>query len=83
MSFHFVMPTNLYGPNTNYNLEKSHVQPVMIRKFHLAKLLAYDNFEGSKQNLRLEKTNEEIVEHLSRYTREWKCKRNIVEVWNS
>lgn len=33
-----VMPTNLYGPNDNYDLENSHVLPAMIRKFHLAKL---------------------------------------------
>ncbi len=32
-----VMPTNLYGPNDNYDLEKSHVLPAMIRKFHEAK----------------------------------------------
>lgn len=33
-----VMPTNLYGPNDNFDLETSHVLPAMIRKFHLAKL---------------------------------------------
>jgi len=33
-----VMPTNLYGLNDNYDLEKSHVLPAMIRKFHEAKL---------------------------------------------
>jgi GDP-L-fucose synthase len=32
-----VMPTNLYGPNDNYDLESSHVMPAMIRKFHEAK----------------------------------------------
>lgn len=35
-----VMPTNLYGPHDNYDLETSHVLPAMIRKFHLAKLTA-------------------------------------------
>lgn len=35
-----VMPTNLYGPNDNYDLEKSHVLPAMIRKFHEAKINA-------------------------------------------
>lgn len=34
-----VMPTNLYGPNDNFNLETSHVLPAMIRKLYLAKLL--------------------------------------------
>jgi GDP-L-fucose synthase len=32
------MPTNLYGPNDNYDLNNSHVLPAMIRKFHEAKL---------------------------------------------
>ncbi|MEO1171595.1 MAG: NAD-dependent epimerase/dehydratase family protein, partial [Myxococcota bacterium] len=32
-----VMPTNLYGPGDNYDLEKSHVLPAMIRKMHEAK----------------------------------------------
>jgi GDP-L-fucose synthase len=33
-----VMPTNLYGPNDNFDLESSHVMPALIRKFHEAKL---------------------------------------------
>lgn len=33
-----VMPTNLYGPNDNYDLQKSHVLPALLRKFHEAKL---------------------------------------------
>jgi GDP-L-fucose synthase len=33
-----VMPNNLYGPNDNFDLEKSHVLPALIRKFHEAKL---------------------------------------------
>jgi GDP-L-fucose synthase len=33
-----VMPTNLYGPYDNFDLEKSHVMPAMIRKFHEAKV---------------------------------------------
>jgi GDP-L-fucose synthase len=32
------MPTNLYGPNDNFDLEKSHVLPALIRKFHEAKI---------------------------------------------
>ncbi len=37
---HFIsaMPTNLYGPNDNYDLQNSHVLPAMIRKFHEAKV---------------------------------------------
>lgn len=33
-----VMPTNLYGPNDNYNLASSHVIPALLRRFHEAKL---------------------------------------------
>ncbi|MBP1638036.1 MAG: fcl, partial [Bacteroidetes bacterium] len=40
-----VMPTNLYGPNDNFDLEKSHVLPAMIRKVHLAKSLQENNWE--------------------------------------
>jgi len=32
-----VMPTNLYGPNDNFDLQTSHVMPALIRKFHEAK----------------------------------------------
>jgi GDP-L-fucose synthase len=37
-NFIAAMPTNLYGPGDNFDLEKSHVLPAMIRKFHEAKL---------------------------------------------
>lgn len=36
-NFISVMPTNLYGPNDNYDLQNSHVLPALIRKFHVAK----------------------------------------------
>jgi len=37
-NFVSLMPTNLYGPNDNYDLESSHVLPAMIRKFHEGKI---------------------------------------------
>ena len=37
-NFISVMPTNLYGPHDNFNLNDSHVLPAMIRKFHEAKI---------------------------------------------
>jgi len=37
-NFISVMPTNLYGPHDNYDLENSHVLPALIRKFHEAKV---------------------------------------------
>jgi len=36
-----LMPTNLYGPNDNFDLETSHVLPAMINKFHIAKTKKY------------------------------------------
>ncbi len=38
MNFISAMPTNLYGPNDNYDLNNSHVLPALIRKFHTAKV---------------------------------------------
>lgn len=45
-----VMPTNLYGPNDNFNLETSHVMPAMIRKLYLAKLYLAQDWEGIKSD---------------------------------
>ena len=42
-NFISVMPTNLYGPNDNYDLKSSHVLPALIRKFHEAKLKGDDS----------------------------------------
>lgn len=44
-NFISAMPTNLYGPNDNYDLETSHVLPALIRKFHNAKVSKRDHVE--------------------------------------
>ena len=44
-NFISVMPTNLYGPGDNFNLETAHVLPSLIRKFHLAQMLHHGNLE--------------------------------------
>ena len=46
-----VMPTNLYGPRDNFNLETSHVMPAMIRKMHLARLLNEKDWNGLRRDL--------------------------------
>ncbi len=51
-NFISVMPTNLYGPNDNFNLETSHVLPALIRKILLAKALNEGNFEFIKNDLK-------------------------------
>jgi GDP-L-fucose synthase len=45
-----VMPTNLYGPGDNFDLENSHVLPAMIRKFHLAKLAQQNEWERIRRD---------------------------------
>lgn len=45
-----VMPTNLYGPNDNFNLETSHVLPAMLRKIHLAKALEENNWVALRED---------------------------------
>lgn len=70
-----VMPTNLYGPNDNFHLEKSHVLPAMIRKLYLAKCLMEDDIESIRKDLAkrpVENTDgradkEQIVSVLGRY----------------
>lgn len=46
-----VMPTNLYGPNDNFDLEKSHVLPALIRKIHLGKCLEENNWPLIEKDL--------------------------------
>ncbi len=50
-NFISVMPTNLYGPNDNYDLEKSHVLPAIIRKMHLGKCLMNNDWEAIRADL--------------------------------
>ena len=56
-NFISVMPTNLYGPNDNYDLNNSHVLPAMIRKFHEAKL-------GNKESVEIWGTGTPMREFL-------------------
>jgi len=46
-----VMPTNLYGPNDNFDLEKSHVLPAMLRKMYLGKCLEENNMDAIREDL--------------------------------
>jgi len=74
-NFISVMPTNLYGYNDNFDLEKSHVLPALLRKMHLAKALEEDNWEEIKRDLdRLpiegvtgRNSKEEILKILEKY----------------
>ena len=50
-NFIAVQPTNLYGPNDNFDLEKSHVLPALIRKIHLGKALENNDWKTIRKDL--------------------------------
>lgn len=74
-NFLSVMPTNLYGPNDNFDLEKSHVLPALIRKIHLGKCLEENNWQAINDDLNKrpieivngKNSKEEILTILNRY----------------
>ncbi len=74
-NFIAVMPTNLYGPNDNFDLERSHVLPAMIRKIHLAKSLSEQDWDALRRDLDRRPvegvtgsgTREEIIGLLKKY----------------
>ncbi len=50
-NFISIMPTNLYGQNDNYDLEKSHVLPALMRKMLLGKYLMHNNWDAIRNDL--------------------------------
>ena len=61
-----VMPTNLYGPNDNFDLETSHVLPALLRKFHLAKLALNGDYDSIlKDEKRFGKIPDDIRSNLN------------------
>ena len=70
-----VMPTNLYGPNDNFDLERSHVLPAMIRKVHLAHCLQQGNWDAVRLDMNQRpvegisgsNSNAEILDILAKY----------------
>ena len=74
-NFIAVMPTNLYGPRDNFDLETSHVMPAMIRKMHLARMLNEGDMDGIRKDFArrpVEHVNgnaveEQILETLEKY----------------
>nr|WP_321245605.1 GDP-L-fucose synthase [uncultured Psychroserpens sp.] len=73
-----VMPTNLYGPNDNFDLEKSHVLPALIRKIHLAKLLSQNKNEEVLKDLGLSN-----LEDAKAYLSGFGVSESGVEIWGS
>ncbi|MDL2262554.1 GDP-L-fucose synthase [Bacteroidales bacterium OttesenSCG-928-I21] len=74
-NFISVMPTNLYGMNDNYDLEKSHVLPALIRKMYLGKCLMSNDWEALRKDLNKrpvegvsgKNKDEEILAVLTKY----------------
>jgi len=70
-----VMPTNMYGPADNYDLEKSHVFPALIRKLHLGKCLENNEWDAIRADLNKRPVNgisgtnseNEILKVLNKY----------------
>ena len=77
-NFISVMPTNLYGPNDNFDLEKSHVLPALVRKIYLAKLLSEEKYEEVIKDLNVS-TLDEAKEYLSKFG----VNETSVEIWGT
>ena len=77
-NFISVMPTNLYGPNDNFDLETSHVLPALIRKIHLAKLLNEKKYNEVVKDLQVAN-----IEEAKEYLKSFGVDENSVEIWGS
>ena len=77
-NFISVMPTNLYGPNDNFDLEKSHVLPALIRKIHLAKLL-----NEKRDDEVLSDTEFSTIEEAKTYLSSFGVSESSVEIWGT
>ena len=90
-NFIAVQPTNLYGPNDNFDLEKSHVLPALVRKIHLGKALEtndWDTIIRDLNNLPIEGVTgessiDEITIKLSEFGITVSEEKVSVEIWGS
>ena len=63
-NFISVMPTNQYGIGDNFNMETAHLLPMIMRRFHLAKLLCENNFQAIKSDLKRYKLGWDLDEKI-------------------
>jgi GDP-L-fucose synthase len=77
-NFISAMPTNLYGPNDNFDLEKSHVLPALIRKIHLAFLLSNNKLEEVSRDIEIADSLE-----LKLYLKNFGISKDSVEIWGT
>jgi GDP-L-fucose synthase len=80
-NFISAMPTNLYGPNDNFNLRSGHVLPALIRKFHLAKLLREESRESVERDLRA--FDDDFEDSPEAYLTTLGIRSDSVEVWGT
>ena len=73
------MPTNQYGINDNFNMETAHLLPMIMRRFHLSKLLSLGDFEGIKKDLQMYKLGYGLDEKLD-LTDNTKIKEILAEI---
>ncbi|KAH0787556.1 GDP-L-fucose synthase [Histomonas meleagridis] len=82
-----VMPTNLYGPNDNFDLERSHVLPALIRKIYLAKQLEDNNWNEIRRDFNkrpVEGVNGDAEESLIREKlSKYGITNGQVEIWGT
>lgn len=77
-NFISAMPTNLYGPNDNFDLEKSHVLSTLIRKIHLAKLLSESAYEEVLKDLFVDS-----IKKAEDYLSKFGVTKDSVEIWGT
>src|SRR6056297_1468367 len=91
-NFLSVMPTNLYGPHDNFDLETSHVLPALVRKMHLGRLLMAGDWDALRRDIAdrpfgqlTESTSDEMVAALSKQGVRYDSSSGhvSVEVWGS
>ena len=90
-NFISVMPTNLYGPNDNFDLEKSHVLPALIRKIHLGKALENNDWKTIQtdlsklpiENVNGDASEKEMQAILSKYGINKENGKVNIEIWGS
>jgi len=86
-NFISVMPTNLYGPNDNFDLEKSHVLPALIRKIHLGKCLENDDWNAIKTDLDKNpiegKDGSSSKENILKVLAKYGIAKGEIEIWGS
>jgi GDP-L-fucose synthase len=90
-NFISVMPTNLYGPNDNFDLETSHVLPALLRKMILGNFLHQNDFDAIRKDFQKrpiegvneKATKESIIEILNKHGVRKTADSVEVEIWGS